>query len=417
MTLSAEAHNRVSLDRRVTCIATIIVVFVPDEEYAMRITIMAIGSRGDVQPLVALGVGLQRNGHQVRLVAGDEFESLVTGALLEFVPLGFNIQQTMEPHTNVFRFLKSITEPILAACQGQQDAIVSTFLGVSTCNLAREQKIPFFYALQIPGLRTRAFPDPLFPPLPLGKRYNLFTHALNERIVKRSYPPAQALFEEPRPEYLFHFSPHLISPPDDWGEFTHVAGFWFLDYSPTWRPPSGLEEFLRAGPPPVYVGFGSTATSDPAKLAELVVEALAQAKQRGVLVTGWGGLKAEDLPSNNFLADSIPFDWLFPQMAAAVHHAGAGTVAAALRAGIPSVTVPFGLDQPFWARQVARSGTGPAPIPAKQLTAERLAAAMRTAVEDQAMRARSAAIGQKICSEDGVGNAVKIIEQTIASHR
>ena len=185
----------------------------------MLITIMAVGSRGDVQPFVALGKGLRRRGHQVRLVAGDEFRQLVTDAALDFVPLGVIMQAAMAAHSNIFRMMDSLTAPVLGACTGDEDAIVSTFLGVATCAFARERHIPFFYALQIPSLRTRAFPDPLFPPLPLGAGYNLLTHRLNERIAQRSYPPARSLFELPRPQYLFHFSAHVIPWPADWPDF------------------------------------------------------------------------------------------------------------------------------------------------------------------------------------------------------
>ena len=379
----------------------------------MRVTIMAIGSRGDVQPLVALGRGLRSSGHEVRVVAGDEFEGLLRSAALEFVPLGIQIQQAMAVHRNIFRFMKSITGQILSACPDDQDAIVSTFLGVSTCCLARERHIPFFYALQIPALRTAAFPDPLFPPLPLGKTYNRLTHQINELLVKRSYADAQCLFDEPRPHYLFHFSPSLIPRPADWGAFAHVTGFWFLEQPADWQPPAELVSFLQEGPPPVSVGFGSTATGNPQQLTELVTTALRQAKQRGVLVTGWGGLEGSQRSDDLFVTASVPFDWLFPRVTAAVHHGGAGTLVAALRAGIPSVAVPFGLDQPFWARQVARLGVGTAPIMPRQLTAERLASAITSAVSAPQMRARAGALGEQICREDGIGNAVEIIEGVI----
>lgn len=379
----------------------------------MLITIMAVGSRGDVQPLVALGRGLCRRGHHVRVVAGDEFRSLVTDAALDFVPLGISMQQTMEAHSNVFRFLKSITNQVLAAGQGEHDAIISTFLGVSTCTLARERGIPFFYALQIPGLRTRAFPDPLFPPLPLGSAYNLLTHRLNEMLVQRSYNYARCLFEQPRPQYLFHFSSHLVARPADWPDFAHITGFWFLDRPDDWQPPADLEDFLSAGTPPLYVGFGSTTDGDPRQRTELILDALRQAKQRAVIVTGWGGLSEIRLPDGVYAAASLPFDWLFPRVAAAVHHGGAGTTAAALRAGIPSVVVPFGLDQPFWGRLVRQLGVGPAPIPARRLTAERLAAAMTAVVSDRGLRARAAVLGQKIGAEDGISRAAEIIERAV----
>ncbi len=377
----------------------------------MRITIMAIGSRGDVQPLVALGVGLKCKEHSVRVVAGDEFESMVTSAQLEFTSLGLNIQAAMAEHTNIFRFAHSITDKVLQAAEGEQDAIVATILGVSTCALARTRGVPFFYAVPIPSLQTGDFPSPLFPALPLGRAYNRLTYRLADNLTLRAYAYARDLFQEPRPTYLFGFSSHVIPRPADWGDFAHITGYWFWDRFTDWQPSPELLNFIQAGSPPVCIGFGSMLSQDSKQMTDLVLKALDQSQQRGLLVAGWGGLSQSDLPPNVFMVDSVPFDWLFPHMAAAVHHGGAGTTACAWRAGIPSVVVPFTLDQPFWARQVKQSGTGPEPIPLKRLTAKRLAAAIQMAVADKQMRTRAGDLGAKIRSEDGVGNAVKIIEK------
>ncbi len=381
----------------------------------MRLTLLAIGSRGDVQPLVALGVGLQHHGHQVRVVAGDEFDHLVAGAGLEFTPLGVNIQTIIESHTNFFHFMESIRALVLEASAGAQDAIISTFLGVSACSLARERHIPFFYAVPMPGLETREFPHHLFPRLPLGKAFNVWTYRLADRQVTRACPDARCLFLEPRPTYLFCYSSHVVPRPADWGEYAHVTGYWFLDRPTDWQPPAELEQFLQAGAPPVYVGFGSAHTDDQQKMTALVVEALARAGQRGVLVAGWGGLKTGALSADVFAASALPFDWLFPHVSAAVHHGGAGTTAAALRAGIPSVVVPFGPDQALWGRRLQALGAGTASLSPQRLTAERLAAAIRQAVAEPHLRANAAALGEKIRREDGVGNAIAIIEQVIQS--
>jgi sterol 3beta-glucosyltransferase len=379
----------------------------------MRITIMAIGSRGDVQPLVALGVGLRHKGHEVRLVAGNEFATMVTSAHLEFTPLGLDIQTAMAQLTNIFRFAQSITGRVLRAAEGDPDAIIATILGVSSCSVARARGIPFFYVAPIPSLMTGAFPSPLFSRLRLGRAYNRLTYRLTDGLATRSYAYSRDLFREPRPTYLFCFSPHVIRRPDDWGEFAHVTGYWFLDRPAAWRPPPDLVRFLDSGPPPVCVGFGSMLGRDSHHMTDVVVKALAESRQRGLLVAGWGGLSRRGLPSDVHMVETVPFDWLFPRVAAVVHHGGAGTTASAWRAGVPSVVIPFTLDQPFWGRQVSRLGTGPAPIPLRRLTAERLAAAIRAAVADEGMRARAAVLGERIRCEDGVGEAIRIIEQTV----
>ena len=181
--------------------------------------------------------------------------------------------------------------------------------------------------------------------------------------------------------------------------------------------PSKLREFLRAGPPPVYVGFGSIAGRNPAQTTQTVVGALERAGQRGVLSSGWGGLEAARLPGTVFKLDAAPHDLLFPHMAAVVHHGGAGTTAAGLRAGKPTVVCPFFGDQPFWGARVAALGVGPAPIPQRRLTAENLAAAIRRAVTDTEMQGRAYELGVKLRAEDGVGRAVQFIETYVTAWR
>ena len=149
---------------------------------------------------------------------------------------------------------------------------------------------------------------------------------------------------------------------------------------------------------------------DPQATAELVLRALEAAGQRAVILAGWGGLQAADVPESVLMLDSAPFTWLFPRMAAVVHHGGAGTISAGLRAGAPSVVIPFFGDQPYWGRRVAELGVGPTPIPRKKLTVERLARAIRTAVSDEGMRRRAAELGATIRAEDGVARAVEIIQ-------
>jgi UDP:flavonoid glycosyltransferase YjiC (YdhE family) len=171
-----------------------------------------------------------------------------------------------------------------------------------------------------------------------------------------------------------------------------------------------LVDFLHAGQPPVYIGFGSMSHGDPQAATRLVLEALRLAGLRGILLTGWGGLTQADVPASVYMADSIPHSWLFPQVAAVVHHGGAGTTAAGLRAGKPTICVPFiSLDQNFWGWRVADLGVGLPPIPSKQLSAEKLAEALTTAVRDPAMNQRAAELGVNIRSEDGVAQAVDIL--------
>jgi UDP:flavonoid glycosyltransferase YjiC (YdhE family) len=203
----------------------------------------------------------------------------------------------------------------------------------------------------------------------------------------------------------------VIAPPPDWNDNIHVTGYWFLDSAEDWTAPSALTDFLESGPPPVYIGFGSMGNRKPAETTDLVLDALRRIDQRAILLSGWGGLHETDLPDSVFMIDSVPHSWLFSRVAAIVHHGGAGTTAAALRSGSPSVIVPFFGDQPFWGRRVAELGVGPSPIPRQKLTAERLARAIRQALTDNEMRQRAAQLGSRIRLEDGIARAAAVIGQ------
>ncbi len=421
----------------------------------MHITILAVGSRGDVQPYVALGLGLQEAGHEVRLVAADFFQAFVKSWGLDFFPINtFGLLQAGgEAHATIaktidragqlrqlltnFRALlpalQQTQESIWQASQGTQ-ALIFSNIGTSTYHVAEKLGLPCAWALTVPMFgRTRAHPNPLLPALPLGRGYNSFTYTFVEQfwrqlmgrpanswrrtrlglppIPLRRWPYTQ-LRGQAVP-ILCCYSPAVAPKPSDWGEQAHVTGYWFLDHVSDWQPPADLVRFLESGPPPVYVGFGSMMSRRAEQTTRITLDALKQSGQRGLIATGWGALSQSDLPDEVFLIESVPHDWLFPRIAAVVHHGGAGTTGAGLRAGVPGIVVPFGGDQPFWARRVEALGVGPAPIPRKRLTADRLARAMRIAATDDAMRKRADALGETIRAEDGVGNAVRIFNQII----
>jgi sterol 3beta-glucosyltransferase len=418
----------------------------------MRITILAHGSRGDVQPYVALGVGLQRAGHTVRLAAPRLFESFVTEYGLEFATLAGDPTQLMQQAVqragtgaSLIRSSQAVLEyaiPLAAqvmtdarqACQGA-DAIIHSFLmTMAGHEIAHRLDRPDFSALVFAIFApTVAFPNPGFPELPLGPFYNRLTHEIFTQLfwqggrlayawIRRKYPelprlsawPFSASNKRPTP-ILYGFSPHVIPKPSDWGDHVHVTGYWFLEATPNWQPPVELVEFLETGPPPIYIGFGSVISREARELTEIVLAALEQTGQRGLLLTGWGGLAATDLPKHVFQIDSVPFDWLFPRMKAIVHHGGMGTTAAALQAGIPSVVVPFTADQPFWGRRVYQLGVGPKPIPHKKLAVQSLTEAIQAAISDQTMRLRAVELGKRLQSENGVAQAVKTIEQYLGT--
>jgi sterol 3beta-glucosyltransferase len=417
----------------------------------MRIAIIAMGTRGDVQPYLALGKGLAAAGHFVRLITHENFEKLVTAHGLEFCPVKGNVQEVMEsPEIRklleqgnflaINKYTAKIVQDIsidwardgLVACQGMDLLIAGVgglYLAIS---LAEKLRIPFMQAYIFPFTPTKAFPAILLPQSisRLGGTVNRLSHHLFRQIMWQGFQKADRLARQqvlslpPAPffgsynspilrEYptLYGFSSSVIPQPADWHN-TQVTGYWFLDEAADWTPPEALLDFLDCGAPPVYIGFGSMGSRNPEQTADLVLQAIEMTGQRAILQSGWGGLSKNDLPDTVFVVDSISHSWLFPRVAAVVHHGGAGTTAAGLRAGVPTIIIPFFGDQLFWGQRVAALGVGTDPIPRKQLTAQRLAVAIHQAVNDRSMRQRAADLGTKIQSEDGVANVVDILERT-----
>ncbi|MFB2934589.1 glycosyltransferase [Aerosakkonemataceae cyanobacterium BLCC-F154] len=413
----------------------------------MKITIITVGSRGDVQPYIALGVGLQNAGYTVRLATHDTFKSLIISYGLDFFPVSSDIQsitqsetgkQLIEAGGNPFTVLKRLSkafEPIMEsilkqswiACQ-DADLIISGSIAFWGYDIAEKLGIPFVFASLQPIYPTKSFINPLCPPwLHLGGWVNrqsyiwisqilwqLFRNPVNRWRVETLGKPSdnQCLFltdEWDNVQKLFGFSPSVISSPKDWNESCHVTGYWFLETPDDFEPPPGLLDFLEAGKPPIYIGFGSMASRNPEQMTTIALQALEKTQQRGILLTGWGGISNTNLPNYAFKLESIPHDWLFPKMKAIVHHGGAGTTAAALKSGIPSVVIPFFSDQPFWADRITKLGVSPTPIPKQKLTANRLANGIQKAIADNTIRQRAAQFGETIRAENGMGEAAKII--------
>ncbi|MBM3473172.1 MAG: glycosyltransferase family 1 protein [Armatimonadetes bacterium] len=421
----------------------------------MRITVVAPGSRGDVQPFVALGRGLREAGHALRVVTHQDFEPLVSGQGLEFRLLAGNMGAILRGQSGrdlmgkgrgvvglvgqMMRVMKPMARQLVSdaweGCQGADLLLTGGSAIFGGLPVASRLGIPLIQAhvQPVPATPTRAFPCALMPPPPLrlGGGLNRLTHVLAEQAFVRAFRPAveSALRDlvgpipgtagdrrrrpGPRCPVLYGFSTHVVPRPDDWDDSVHVTGYWFLERDPDWRPADELVAFLASGRPPVYVGFGSMGALESRDTATLAFEALRLAGQRGVILRGWGSEEALDAPDHVLPIDSVPHDWLFPQMAAVVHHGGAGTTAAGLRAGIPSVVVPVFADQPFWGRRLVDLGVGPQPIPHRRLTAQGLAGAITAAVSDEPMRRRAKELGQTIRAEDGVARAVRLVPSLV----
>jgi UDP:flavonoid glycosyltransferase YjiC (YdhE family) len=421
----------------------------------MRVLIVTLGSRGDVQPYLALGQGLQAAGHQVKVATHSNFRAFVEEHGLLYAPIQADMQELMSTDTGrrmwaagansalyglrFFQTVRPLTRRIaqdcLAACRGA-DVVLGSLLGYWMAYSAAEKlNLPLHAAYLQPVHPTGLYPNAMFRPLPSSvkdrERYNRFSYPAFNRVL---WLLAASMYNDARktvlgmpplhyddlfgdlthpegPQVLYGYSRHVLPQDPAWPDRIRVTGFWYLDPPMDWQPPRELSKFLASGPPPVYVGFGSMSSCRPRETADTVVEALQMAGVRGVMLSGWAGLRPSKLPPTILQIDEAPHSWLFPQMAAVVHHGGAGTIAAALRAGVPQVSVPFSGDQPFWTHTIAELGVAPRPISHKRLNAERLAGALGEALGNPAIRRTAAEVGAKIRAEDGVTQAVEIVNR------
>lgn len=420
----------------------------------MTIVLLAMGSRGDTQPYLALGQALKRTGQRVRIAAFENFASQVESAELGFFPIPGDVsaiagdpaaRAAMRADTPLrfftsLRQLRSLVfdlqQHLWAACQGAEAVVYHPGAAIGFF-AAREQGVPAVLATPFPMTPTRAYPALVFYRAPrLGPMANLLTHRLFEatlwsssrapllRFWKQTFGGSPATVSNPLRRQrsaaaptLVGCSEHVFPTPSDWPQHVHTTGYWFLDRE-GWEMPADLAEFIEGGAPPVYVGFGGL--GDPARAegtTELVIEALQRSGRRGVLAGGWNTMaRTESLPDSVHFIDSAPHSELFPRMAAVVHHGGAGTTAAALRAGVPSVVVPHGADQFAWGRRLHELGAAPPPIPRKRLTPDILARALTQASEPEMLRATND-LGEKVRRERGAARAAELIVDLLARNR
>ncbi len=417
----------------------------------MLITVLTAGSRGDTQPYIALGLALKKAGHSVRIATFENYADFVMAHGLEFYPIRGDVslvasgegtrgaRQADNPLKILLSFnkLKSLMydlqKDFFAACTGSDAIVYHPGVPIGYF-IAQQMKIPAILATPFPMTPTRAFPALIFyNGIRLGKTGNLITHKVFEQIMwfataapikqfwKAQFGQPPVAFDCPyrkqvtrRLPTVISCSDHVFPKPVDWPEFVSNTGYWFLDEENGWEASGELLDFLRKGPPPVYVGFGSI--GDPglaSQTTELVINALKRSGQRGILMTGWGGMSLlDDLPDDVLILEKAPHAWLFPRMAAVVHHGGAGTTAAGLRAGVPQVIIPSGNDQFAWGRRMFELGVGSEPIPRKKLTAAKLSEAIRYVLTTEVVSA-SSKLGLKINAETGADAAARIIEESL----
>ena len=413
----------------------------------MNILIFTMGSRGDVQPYVALGSALRGLGHGVTISTGQGFEEMIEAEGLTAAPVSVDfralidspdLQEALHSFSGKIKAWRKF-KPLMRqhyddmwhiAQDVQPDLYIYHPKGSVAQLIAEAQQVPAIAtSLQPAFVPTEAFPVIFTPFADLGGFGNRLSHRLFNALaawgqsnsfgswgteilgLARSrhrdffdgYDPTGRVLSR-----LHGYSRHIVPRPKDWPEREQVTGYWFGEPVRDWEPPGSLAAFLSAGPPPVYIGFGSMPAEDAERQTRIVIDALNLSGHRGILATGWGGLKTRADSDGIHLLESAPHSWLFPRCSAVVHHGGAGTTHEGLRWGRPSIVCPLTVDQPFWGRRIKALGAGPAPIPQKRLTATGLAQALEAA-HTPVIQTRSAEIGDAIQQEGGAQRAAEVI--------
>jgi UDP:flavonoid glycosyltransferase YjiC (YdhE family) len=426
----------------------------------VRVLIVTSGSMGDVAPYTGLGVRLRDAGHAVTVATHAEFAPVFAAVGLDFEPIPGDLRAILPQARGqdgrssgtgprALAQLLRIARPLIAelgagiiaaVSHTRPDVILlSTVVAPLGYQVAEAAGVPWAGVFLQPVAPTGDFGSVLLGGRSLGRRINRSVTAAANTVSQLLYAgPVQALRRDlglphqPIRELrtwqdggrypTFHgFSTAVVPRPSDWRPQLEVVGYWWPSHPP-WTPPPALTDFLRAGPPPVFIGFGSMGPGQGARLSGPVLEAVGKARVRAVVQAGWAGLdvsspspSSSSPPSSSASADVLtigeaPHDWLFPRMAAVVHHAGAGTTAAGLRAGVPAVAVPVLADQPFWASRLHRLGAAAAPIPLSRLTAGNLAAALTDVTTNPHLAARAQALSARLRAEDGVARVLAWLE-------
>ena len=390
----------------------------------MRVVALTFGTEGDMRPMVALCRGLRDAGIDTVLLGDRSAADYAAHHGVSFVALAGDMAEALrrfaggflENGAGVTGMAKALAEIARAntaawmratlAHAADADGIVCAGLAIYVgLSCAEHLRIPVVGAGLQPMMPTREFPSPFVPPwrmpgwlnaqshrLVLAMMWRAFRGAINDarRDVARQ-PPRHAQFDGY--PIVCGVSPALVAQPRDWPERFAITGHWFLPPDGAWMPQPVLAEFLAAGEPPVYIGFGSMVGFDRDRFRDVVLDSLDG--RRALLFSGWIGFGDGALPSTVLPIGPTPHDWLLPRTGVVVHHGGAGTTHAAGRAGVPSVVVPFAGDQPFWADRLRRAGVAPPAIPHAQLTAVRLRESL-AAVRDEQMVAHARALGARM---------------------
>ena len=414
----------------------------------LKITVLTVGSSGDIVPFINLAHELAGRGHHITIASFPNFRDLVESEGFLFFPLCGDAAKFMndvfQPGSAAVTYisrlkksLRSIVPQLLKSmsdsCAGA-DAIVCNFFGTFYYSIAEKYNIPciqtYFFLMEpsgsipVPTVRHQNLPS-WINRLSYSAAYLLI--GLAERKYLASWRKENGVdIRRPhtKPDYYIHgrhlpviyaVSPSVFPRPDDWSSSIELSGFWLSEKAVVYNPPDELCRFLEEGDPPVYIGFGSMNGGDMRELMDMVTGSVIKAGLRAVICLGWSGSKILPHEESLYVSDSfIPHQWLFPRVSAVVHHGGAGTTSAGLRYGRPTLIIPFSGDQFFWGTRVHALSCGPLPIDRNSLTSEKLTNALIDLTTSSDYRTHAEAIGSAISGEKGTKTAADIIEREIA---
>lgn len=420
----------------------------------LKVLIFVVGSRGDVQPFIAFALRLVQCGYNILIATHEVHRGFVESYGLSFtaifgdpkVLMRFMVEYKLFVYSLikgekslVNQFFRNLFESQWQVCKRfRPQIILENPPSMAGIHISERMKVPLIECFTMPWSRTKDFAHPLIPPSSLfGKTYNYYSHVMVSyelwytfrRIINHfrtrtlglqrlSIWKGPNLQRDRKTVHLYCYSPSVLPKPEDWQDFLHVVGYWFLDTQSTWSPPVELLHWLSQGSKPIYIGFGSVTVSNPKKVLNIILKSLKKTNQRAVIATGWG-LEMDmqcmcDISNDIYVTESIPHDWLFQRCQAVIHHGGSGTLAAGLVAGVPTLVVPFFADQFLWGNRVVELGVGLAPLQVNQLTVSKLSSAILTLVTDKGMQERAQLLSQKIKNENGLQNAVNIFNSYVA---
>lgn len=409
----------------------------------MKITMVSIGSTGDVLPYLVLGKELQARGHEITICAFSEFHEITIDAGLRFLPLYGNSKNFISELMNggegigflrrAAHILSEMAEPmmqsILSACE-DADGIISVYLAEVVQTVAEVLHKPYIQTQFFPMEKTAQTAISSAPFRKLGKAWNLLTYDLGylliggiEKYLLDDWRVAHGLPKkklQTKRNYqvnghylpvIYAIPPQIFPRPKEWNEHVYMTGFWREDTSP--QPDEGIVRFLEKGSKPIYIGFGSMNDDHMQKTLDVVLDALRRAHLRAVISSGWGDAVIQ--PTDDlYPLQYVSHTWLFNEVCATVHHGGAGTTAASLYAGKPMLIIPFSGDQPFWGERIHAMKLGPKPLNRNQVKSDVLAKTLLDLVNHSQYTENAVSMQKQLMETHPVQDAADIVERELA---